>query len=300
MISLKSLLKLFFEFFNFIPFLINSFLLILRYRSYKYRLIDLNVGDKKVIILGNGPSLKDDIAHISTDGVDFFCVNHFADSDYFEKFKPKFYLFLDPYFWEENVSAEYSSKRLRTFRSINEKVDWDFRVYIPSYASFNIENAFYNSNVKVVRYSGLGFKKYPKFLENLLLDTSIYSPYAINVVIHSVFIAIHSGYKFIDLYGVDTSVFLNLRVDPDSNQVYAEFEHFYGKSKVLQNEAGLRHKPLTLAECLEKEYYNFLTYELMARYARHREVILQNCSSFSLIDSIERKKTSNFYNDTDF
>lgn len=285
----KSFLKLSLEFLKFIPIFIYSLFFILRKRSYNFRLVDLGVGDKKAIILGNGPSLKDDIDCISIDNCDVFCVNHFADSDYFEKLKPKMYFFLDPYFWEKGVSSEYNDKRLRTFNFINEKVDWSMRIYIPSYASFYVDNSFYNPNVKIIRYSGFGFKNYPRFLENLLLDTSVYAPYAINVVIHSIFIAIHSGYKFIDLYGVDTSVFLSLRVDPDNN-VYAEFEHFYGKSKVLQNEAGLRRNPLTLAECLEKEYYNFLTYELVARYAKHRNVVLKNCSAFSLIDSIERKK----------
>ncbi|MBD3843981.1 MAG: hypothetical protein IE909_19315 [Campylobacterales bacterium] len=261
--------------------------ILIKNRSFKYKIKAIKLAKDKLVILGNGPSLKNDLQKVLSLEADFFCVNHFADHQYFEDIKPRYYLFLDPYFWSDGVNQEYRDKRETTFKNLSEKVSWELEIFIPSYTNKSIEEKINNKNIKVTRYSAVSTDNYPSFLENILLNTSFFSPLAINVVIHTIFISIHMGYKNIDVYGIDTSVFQGLSVDQMTNQVFVEFNHFYGTKRVVPDEAG-QSKPLTMSQSLKKEYLNFQTYELISRFAAHKNVNLVNKSSFSLVDSIRR------------
>lgn len=289
MILLFKTLSVIYEIYRFLPSFIFAVYFIIKHKAYKYKIKKVQTSKRNLVVLGNGPSLKNDLIKIKKENADFFCVNHFADFPDFEELKPKLYLFLDPYFWSENTSLDYQNKREKTFENLNLKVNWGMDVYIPSYAHSSLVKKIINPNVNFITYSGVGIKRYPPFFERALLNTSIFSPYAINVIVHAVFIGSHIGYKTIRLYGVDTSVFLNLDVDQTNNKVYAVFKHFYGEKRVLQDEAGLRDTPLTLSECLDKEVINFKSYELLSRYCKSINIELINCSSYSLIDSINRE-----------
>ena len=61
--------------------------------------------EKRLLILGNGPSLKKDIERINLihGTSDIFAVNNFANTEYFEKYKPKYYFLFDRMFWSNKV-----------------------------------------------------------------------------------------------------------------------------------------------------------------------------------------------------
>jgi len=112
---IKKIIKNILDIYLFIPDFLRMVLILVKRSSYKYKIDKVaNSQDEELIIVGNGPSLKNDIDQFLGAKGDCFCVNHFADSDWFEKLRPKYYLFLDPYFWSDKTNEEYSAKRAKT------------------------------------------------------------------------------------------------------------------------------------------------------------------------------------------
>ncbi|MEH0876410.1 DUF115 domain-containing protein [Pectobacterium cacticida] len=277
---------------NFIP---EFFILMVKYiKLYKRRgrIIPSQLLSSDCVIVGNGPSLKKDFENLkSLKEKVFFVVNHFADSELYEFVKPAFYCFLDPYFWSDMASVEAKEKRNKTFNNIVEKTKWPIDIYIPCYAKENVFSILSNNkNINLITYNALNTVHVPIIIEKLYFSCGLFAPCANNVILHSLYIAIRKGFKKIYLYGVDTSMHESLIVDQESNTVYAEYSHFYGTTKILQNESGLRNKSLTIAECLQKETDIFRTYEALGRYSNYCGCKILNCSSYSLIDCFERLK----------
>ncbi|MCR9633792.1 hypothetical protein NB520_20045, partial [Vibrio antiquarius] len=68
---------------------------------------------KKCIVLGNGPSIKNDIEVIKKQigNSDYLAVNHFCENSDFEILKPNKYVLLDEYFWHPDASLDLIEKR---------------------------------------------------------------------------------------------------------------------------------------------------------------------------------------------
>ncbi len=245
----------------------------------------------RCVILGNGPSLLNDLESIENqkDKVDFFCVNHFADQEIFRIIKPKYMVVLDPYFWSIGADEYHKNKVNHTFSRLVESVSWRFRLFVPIYADRKVFDPLKENNlIDLSIYNSINQKLEIKKLEKFGFRHYILAPYAINVVFHAIHLAIQMGYKFIDLYGIDSSVFKQYEVDQLSNELYVIHKHFYGESRKTPNEAGLRQQPLSLDEALQKEVDIFKGYKLISEYAREMGVTLLNFSSDSFVDSIPR------------
>ena len=61
------------------------------------------------VVLGNGPSLKEDINNINHIGNDFVVVNHFSESEKFNLYKPTKYVIIDTYFWDANSHKSHKT-----------------------------------------------------------------------------------------------------------------------------------------------------------------------------------------------
>lgn len=246
---------------------------------------------QKCVILGNGPSLKTDMDRIQAEAglSDMFAVNHFADHASFEALKPKYYIFLDPYFWSPQASLEYTEKRAKTYHNLLNKTDWPLTIFIPSYADREIfKQLDANPEINVRVYNAAGAKDIPHRLFATLIDTGLCAPYGINVVHHAIYAAMRMGYRSIEVYGIDTSVMLSYEVDQTTNKLHVAHKHFYGVTRTVPDEAGLAKRPLNLAQALEKELEIFRGYEFLAFYAKSKKVRLINRAAFSLVDSLPR------------
>ena len=84
--------------------------------------------DKKVLIMGNGPSLKDiDLDKLMVEVTDIVCVNYFPLKD--ENFfiiKPKYLCILDPVFFEKSTDST-DEKKIQLINLL-EKVDWTLKI----------------------------------------------------------------------------------------------------------------------------------------------------------------------------
>ena len=106
--------------------------------------------DTPIVILANGPSLREDyheaIKRIQDIKASVAVVNHFSLTPYFKEIKPKYYLIADRvFFWEKT-----SEKNSAIYKVINEEVNWPMEFIVPIQERFFVEERITNPYVKVV------------------------------------------------------------------------------------------------------------------------------------------------------
>ena len=245
----------------------------------------------KCVVIGNGPSLKNDIGSIlNMRSVDFFCVNHMAETEWFTKLKPKHYALFDPYFWSDEAHDSLKAKRNCLYKTLTEAVTWEMYIYIPRNADLTfLESEIKNKNIKLkqletvaisaVQYDGLA---------KILLKGK-YGPPACNVIIYAMYLAIMANYKEIELFGADLSFTEDVVVNQKNNQVCIEYRHFYGESTLEPLYANPRKvKPITMESLYRTTYLTFFAHNLLSKMAKLRNIKVVNKSSYSIIDAYER------------
>ena len=109
----------------------------------------------------------------------------------------------------------------------------------------------------------------------------------------AIYVALIEGYKEIELYGADHSMFLELAVN-DQNELCSLDSHFYedGKPKmhVLKNCTTTEDKIFKVHEFLYIVYVMFNSHHLLRQFADYLGAKVLNCTPGSMIDSYERKK----------
>ena len=131
------------------------------------------------IIIGNGPSLNYTLTnhlHFFT-GKSVFCVNNFAESEYFEIIRPAFYILADPAYWSNNCSKAMTEYMNNICSQLLKKVKWQMFLLLPISAknwnwfiqvakeNSNIILAYYNnnSNYENMKTRNMSFKKIKQF-----------------------------------------------------------------------------------------------------------------------------------------
>lgn len=207
--------------------------------------------DKKLIILANGPSLKNDLAKGIKDlyNADLSVLNNFCHHPIFKKLKPKYYIFADPAFFSDNMGNKETRKTI----SILQEVDWDMNLYIPFVMCKMASKKVLNKKINIIPYhSGeyRGWECVRFFFYRKGLDV----PRPQNVLIPSIYVGIMNGYKKIELYGADHSWTKVLTVS-DDNKVCQIDSHFYDNEQV------------TLLPCYKCDGENYQFHELLFNYA---------------------------------
>lgn len=241
--------------------------------------------------MGNGPSLKGDIQKIlEKDDVDFFCVNHMAESEYFRRLKPNKYALFDAYFWAQDADEKLKVKREILFSALNENVSWEMFIYIPRGADLEyLQKKIENPNINIVKLeiipiSVINYKKIPQ-----ILLQGKYGPPACNVVIYSMYLSIIASYDYIELYGADLSFTEDVIVDQKTNKLMIEYKHFYGESTfepLLENPQKI--VPFTMESLYKTTYMTFYAHNMINQMALLKGIKVINKSSYSLIDAYER------------
>ncbi len=277
---------------------LNLKLLILRFASARFSKIvplveaDFTRENDSCVVIGNGPSLKNDIEKIlQMKNVDFFCVNHMAESEYFQELKPNNYALLDPYFWAKDAHEKLKGKREILFDMLNDKVFWEMCIYIPRTADLEyIQQKIKNTNIKIIQTQAISiFTMKHKEMANILLQGK-YSPPECNVVIYAMYLSIMAGYNYIELYGADLSFTEDVIVDQTTNQLLIEYKHFYGESSfepLLQNPQKIT--PFTMESLYQTTYLTFYAHNLLNKMALNKGIKIKNKSSYSLIDAYSRE-----------
>ena len=181
------------------------------------------------ILVGNGPSLKDDLDEILSQrqGKSLFCVNYFATTSLFTKFKPEYYVLADPIFWRQDITDSFKLRNEELFDRLQD-VDWEMTLICQKKGFQQISRIFRDHQFIKTSWVESRARQFNLTGLNLMaLKWKICSPYIINVLVMSLWCAIELNFKDIAIYGADFSGFKDISVDQQTNQVATDSSHFY-------------------------------------------------------------------------
>lgn len=246
------------------------------------------------IILGNGPSLRQtlqtDLDTLSNSVS--FAVNGFSLSPYFDVVKPTYYVLVAPEFYLPNVTPLHEASRNSIFEQINQRTTWQMTVVINAMGKNSevIKKAFKGNKNITIAFINLtpiegfeGFKFYC-YQHNL----GSVRPY--NVLLPSILLALNLGFKDIKITGADHSWHEEVRIDPKTNEMTVNHEHFYDPGQSRENMYQLSGQKYYMHDFWRKIYLAFAGYHELKRYAIYQKATITNCSERSYIDAFERGK----------
>ena len=234
-----------------------------------------SVKDANILyVLGNGPSLNEDIKSINYNNVVFCVVNRFYLSPYYKIVKPRYYVLADPVFFENEEEIE----------KIIDGVDWNMVLFVTysGWKKLKFLQTLSNEKIKVVPYHAIPYNGF-KSLQFFFYKRGLSMPKAQNVLVPSIFNGINLGYKIIYLYGADHSWTRTLGVN-SQNQVCAVDTHFYDKGTVN----FVPYNSLKMHELLKAFAQMFESYHQIRWYADKVGCRILNCTKDSFIDAFER------------
>ena len=173
------------------------------FRNYIRRAGPTGDPSRGMVILGNGPSLSDDlprlIARREYEAKDFMAVNFFAEDDRFEVVRPGYYVLSDPMFFRD---SECRDRVAALYRTLDSKVTWPMTLYVQFYnpEKFDYRAALPNPRIRIVRfhtqvYRGFGSVGFWLFRHGL--GSANFG----TVVQVGEYVALLLGYRRIELYG---------------------------------------------------------------------------------------------------
>ena len=263
----------------------------------------------KLLILGNGPSIKKSLDSIieSKDEFEVLAVNKFAISDEFHLIKPRFYFLLDGDFFQFdesifNDAAKHPRvKKKPEFQAVQDEINktwfsllncsWDLTLFVPQIYqdSFLINKARdAGLNVRVYNYTVL---KGSDSLVNFLFQRGLGLPQCQNVINAAIGIGLLLKPEQIWLTGLDHSFHLGLEVD-EHNQVWEKVTHFYSskgeyfKHPLVNQKTGAR---VTLKEVFSNLWKVHESYDKLRMLSDRSQINIYNATQGGFVDAFERR-----------
>lgn len=254
----------------------------LRIENFK-NYIEFSEKNKKLVILANGPSLRESISKDiqNYQFVDTCVVNFFCKSPYFKEIKPRYYVLADPLFFIKDTPD------CQVYEIFN-RIEWKMSLYVPFEHYTFAKNMILNELVSVFPYHSIPYNGW-KSLNKYIYKKGWSMPRPQNVLIPSIFIGINLGYKEIDIYGADHSWTKQIVVNED-NQVCQSDKHFYDESipeLIPWNKCD--GSPYKMQEILRDLAWMFDSYHVLREYADYIGTEIFNCTPNSYIDAFERR-----------
>lgn len=266
----------------------------------KSRFVLQKLAKKTCVVLGNGPSLKDMLLHPDLlsyfESVQVFCVNNFAEDNYYSMVKPTYYVICDPDYWKEDATEDANKKRQNLFDCIANKTNWNMTLFIPDEAItskvFQNNAILKNNKIKINTFNLLGCN----FLSSFSLFSFRYNlamPHAQNVLIAALYLSLQMSYREIILLGADHSWHEDIRVDGQNRVCYIN-RHFNDNSQDYILEPWYKDENrveiFKMQEILSSLSRMFEGYTIMRKYADLLKASIINSSHKSNIDAFERKE----------
>ena len=239
-------------------------------------------GTENCCVLGNGPSLKDDLDNriVRYEGNDVFCVNMFCSSEFFRIIKPRFYFLIDGSYF--SPTTERNKALVRELIKAFQEVDWEMFLMIStlSVSGGELLNSLNNDNIKLIKLNSTevnGFKGFRRFFYRKRMGM----PRCQTVVNFALCAAVNMDYKNIYLYGADHTWTRDLFVDKDNVVCYGD-RHVYNKNLAIVK------KNNNFAYLLGQFAKMFQAHYLIEDYSKSQGVKIWNCSSDTFLDAYER------------
>ena len=250
--------------------------------SKKVNPFSLPVYNKELVVLGNGPSLRLLLSERPSflEGKDLMMVNFSASSDAFTKFRPGFYLLMDPAFFEEEAT------RQKLFVPMVEKTEWEMHLFAPVSARKHTAWQEIVSRSPYIRIHWFnatpveGIEGFRHFCYRRRLGM----PRPRNVLIACLMNALQLLYDTIYLAGADHSWLKEIWVD-ENNIVNEDRAHFYDRNSTQRVVSS--HK---LHEILNSMAIAFRSYHEVEAYIRKVGRKIINITPGSFIDAFGRMR----------
>ncbi|MDE6022384.1 MAG: hypothetical protein K2G13_02665 [Muribaculaceae bacterium] len=245
------------------------------------------VKDESLIIMGNGPSLRETIQSHGDLLVKSrtLAVNFAANAKEYSVLRPCLYVLADPHFFRLDESGKSTDDNVTRLWENLSATTWHMTLYIPCRAKLP-EIVGKSANIIVKRYNltpgeGLNGPVHWLYRKGLAM------PRPRNVLIASIMVALREGYRDIYIVGADHTWSRELWVD-DRNRVISVQKHFYKDNdkefeRVAQEYAGYH-----LHDILNSLTIAFRSYHQIAGYADKIGAKITNCTPGSFIDAFPR------------
>lgn len=278
----------------FIKTAIRSALTLVRVARHAHnpsRLPKIGRSDKPILILGNGPSLEEDVAEVlpRLASVDLMCVGRLAESSLYPALRPRYYVFVDPMWWSEDAPSVTQTLRANLFERMRTDTQWPMTILAPYAAA-----AYFKAVFADVPHLHLSFFNNTPVTGEPWLTTAVYDrglgmPPAQNVLVACLYLCLHMEYKEIMLLGADHSWHETLALD-EQNRVCLRDRHFYDKGVALRpfTMDGSPDKIFTMDALFFALGRMFAGYWQIAAYAKRLGVRIVNASSVTYIDAFPR------------
>lgn len=241
------------------------------------------INDKKeLLILGNGPSLRkllDNNKNFIYDK-DLMVVNFSSTSADYTELQPRYYLLMDPAFFENKNTVK------KVFEPMVEKTSWHMILFIPSTACKNKEwqnIVSKNRNITIKFFNPTPVEGYKSFC-HFCYRKGWGMPRPRNVLVACCMVALALPYNRIYLAGADHSWMKEIWVD-ENNVVQEDCAHFYDKKGTTRVTS-----PYKLYMLVESMAIAFRSYIYVEEYSKTLGKKIINISEGSYIDAFERMK----------
>jgi len=260
-----------------------------------------------VVILGNGPSLKEFLNQHSNflEGKAVVCVNNFVRTQAFQQVKPNYYVLAATDYWQKEEKPGWQEERARIFEELSKQTKWPMILLVPVMAK-KFKNwkqpILENVNIQISYFNNTPVEGFPGFLR-FCMNNGLGMPRPHNVLVASLSIVLMMRFNTIYITGADHSWMKEVFVT-DDNRVFLSQKHFYDgqlKSKTYTDQArpmygGSTIKERKLHEILQKWYYSFRSYWELKDYAQSISSRIINITPNSYIDAFERQNISELIN----
>lgn len=242
---------------------------------------------ERLIIMGNGPSLRDTIAkHSETlKASDTLAVNFAANADTYRDLQPNLYVLADPHFFRTEADGKSSDPNVIRLWDNIASADWSMTLYVPCKANLP-EAITQNCNITVKSYNltpGEGLRGPVHWLYR----HGFAMPRPRNVLIASIMVALREGYRDISIVGADHTWSRDLWVD-DRNRVISVQKHFYKDNEKEFERVAQEYAGYHLHDILNSLTIAFRSYHQIADYAGSIGANIINCTPGSFIDAFPR------------
>jgi len=244
--------------------------------KYKYMyknkdLLGIHEG-RRIFIVGNGPSIKQQNLKLLKNEITFFVNRAFKHEDY-EYIRPTYHVFVDPKLatgeWEITMLDKVVKKNPNVTFLLNAK--W---YYLDKFQPYKNDSKYkiYWLN------TSLFFTAYYK---NRVIDLTK-STYGAAVIGQAIFSSIYMKAEKIYLLGVESTGFCN--------ELLKEESHFYGTNP--------ENNKKNIEDIYKDLYFNYLHIKnlfYLSKYCEQKGYQIYNCTTGGILDMFERKKYEDLF-----
>lgn len=242
---------------------------------------------KTLVILGNGPSLRQTIDEYyeRLKSYDMMAVNFAALSDDFIRLRPKYYMLADKHFFNGLATDPNVSTLWNKLRSVN----WNMILLVPAtYRPIAHSLVMMSKSIRIRTYNLTPVEGF-RWLTHTIYSSGLGMPRPRNVLIPALMEGIRLGYSEIIICGADHTWTRTLEVD-EYNRVLSVQPHFYEDNEDEHKRVRETYKNLRLHNVLGSMAIAFSSYWKVKEYADSCNVRIFNATPGSMIDAFPRIK----------